>query len=150
MCDLRHQRVVGVGVCQQRTDRQQHFRDSQRRAPLILKNVQANGTIAVDVRVIQPSREVNLRGLKWVIRGKVHIQEEDSASERAIGRSHDGRLPMEKVISDGPCAAVCRWVLAQVQKFFIDPFESHLGIKLSALEGNYARRHSGRIRPYLC
>ena len=49
--DLRHQRVVRVWVRQQRADGEQHLGDGQRRAPLILEDVQADVAVAVDVRV---------------------------------------------------------------------------------------------------
>ena len=49
--DLRHQRVVRVWVRQQRADGEQHLGDGQRRAPLVLEDVQADVAVAVDVRV---------------------------------------------------------------------------------------------------
>ena len=78
VCDLRNQRVIWpvsirqhgpsasahtrVGVCQQRANREEHFRDGESRAPLLPKNIQTNSAIAVDVRVVDPRREVHLIG----------------------------------------------------------------------------------------
>lgn len=51
VCDLRDERVVRVGVGEQRADGEQHLGHRQRRAPLILEDVQADVAVAVDVRV---------------------------------------------------------------------------------------------------
>ena len=50
--NLRHQRVVGVGVGQQRADREQDLGDRQRGAPLVLEDVEADAALAVDVGVV--------------------------------------------------------------------------------------------------
>ena len=49
--DLRDERVVRVGVGEQRADGEQHLGDRQGRAPLLLEDVQADVPVAVDVRV---------------------------------------------------------------------------------------------------
>jgi hypothetical protein len=56
-----HERVARVTVCEQRTDGQQHLGDGQRRAPVVLQDVQADGTLAVDVAVVDASAEHNLK-----------------------------------------------------------------------------------------
>jgi len=54
--DLRDQRVVGVWVAQQRADRQEHFAERERGGPLLLEDVEADGPLGVDVRVVDLSR----------------------------------------------------------------------------------------------
>ena len=48
--NLRHQRVVGVGVAQQGRDGQQHLGDSERRRPLVLEDVKADAAVRVYLR----------------------------------------------------------------------------------------------------
>ena len=108
VCDLGHQRVIGVGVCEHGADREQDykvmletglsdwrsqvanrsihefqvqrtFRDCESRAPLVPQDVQTNTAIGVDVGVIDASGEVDLGRLEWVVRGKVDGEEEDTS-----------------------------------------------------------------------
>lgn len=48
----------------------------------------------------------------------MNIQEEDAAGVRGIVGSHDGGLPVEHVVADGPGRAVGGGILAQVDKFW--------------------------------
>ncbi len=50
-----------VGVCEQRADGQQHLGHSERRAPLILQNVEADAAAAVDVAVVDACLECDLQ-----------------------------------------------------------------------------------------
>jgi hypothetical protein len=43
------------------------FRDGQGRAPLITENVETDAAVAVDVRVVDASCEVDFRRLEWII-----------------------------------------------------------------------------------
>lgn len=65
--DLRHERVVGVGVGQQRADREQHLGDRQRRRPLVLEDVEADRALRVDVGVVDLGLEGDLRRLEGVV-----------------------------------------------------------------------------------
>jgi len=58
--DLRDQRIVWVWIGQQRADRKENFRNGEGWGPLILEDIETDGTITVDVRVIEPSCEVDL------------------------------------------------------------------------------------------
>ena len=49
--------TVHVGARHQGRQRQQHFRDRQRRAPLVLQYVQADGAVRVDVGVVDACGE---------------------------------------------------------------------------------------------
>lgn len=119
--DLRHQRVVRVGVREQRADRQQHLRDGQRGAPLVFQDVQADAAVGVDVAVIDARREVHLGRLERVVGREVDVQEVHAAGVRAVLGAHDGRLPVEQVVAHGAGAAVSGRVAAQVLQLLVDP-----------------------------
>jgi len=121
-----HQRIVGVGVCQERAYRQQHFRNGECRAPLVLQDVKADSTIAVDVGVVQFRREVHLRRLERVVCWEVHFQEKDSPSERAVRRAHDCGLPVEEVVPNRASTAIGWRILPQVKKLFVDSLKCHV------------------------
>lgn len=81
-----HQRVVRVGVAQQRADAQQDLADGQRRAPLVLENVQADAAIAAwkKVRKLleQESSEM----------GKMKLSPADVGMVDLGGEAHSRRL----------------------------------------------------------
>ena len=77
-----HQGIIWVWVGQQRTDGQQHLRDCQSWGPLIFQNIQADGTVGVNVWVVDSSGEVDLGWLEWVIGREMDIQEVHSSSVR--------------------------------------------------------------------
>jgi len=107
--DLRHQRVVGVGVSQHRAYGQkdcssqvsrteQHrckihrqsrptFGECESRTPLVSQNIQTDATVGVDVGVVDASGEVDLGGLEWVVGREVNLEEEDTARVRRVGLS---------------------------------------------------------------
>ena len=63
MVERDHRAVLTwVGVGEQRTDGEEDLGDGERRAPLLLENVQADLTTAVNVAVIDPRAEGHLRG----------------------------------------------------------------------------------------
>ena len=90
------ERIIRIWVSQQRAHRQQHLRDCQRRAPLVLQNVQADVAVGVDVGMVDAAVgcEGDFGWFEGVIRGESDAEEEDAASVRAIRRSHDGSLPI--------------------------------------------------------
>jgi len=77
--NLRHKGIIGVRVRQHGADRKENFGNSQSRAPLVSKNIETDATIAVDIRVVDSSREVDFRGLEGVIRRELDLQEEDAS-----------------------------------------------------------------------
>ena len=79
MGDLRDQRIIRVGVGQQGADAQQDLGDGQGRAPLLLENIQTDGSMGVDVRVVDPGGEAHLRRLEGVVQREVDVQEEKSS-----------------------------------------------------------------------
>lgn len=60
------ERVRGIAVREQRTDTQQHLRDSEGRAPVVLEDVQADLALAVDVAVVDASLEGHLRRFEGI------------------------------------------------------------------------------------
>jgi hypothetical protein len=60
------------------------FRDGQSWAPLVFQNVQADGTIRVDVGVVDSGDEVDLWWLEGVVSGEVDVKEENSSRVRAV------------------------------------------------------------------
>ena len=123
--NLGNERVVGIRVAQQGANRQQDFRNSERWTPLRSENIQANAAIRVDIRVIDAGRECNLGRFEGVISGEVNGEEEDSALVGRLGRTHDGRLPVEEVVADRTCRALCRGVPAEVLQLLLDSLQSH-------------------------
>jgi hypothetical protein len=103
--DLRDKRVVRVGICQHRADRQENFRDGQGRAPLVSKDVEADAAVGVDVGVVDASGEVDLRGLEGVVGREMNCEEEDTTRVWRVAGSHDCSLPVEQILTDGTCGA---------------------------------------------
>ena len=93
--DLWHQGVIGVSVTQKRADRQQHLRDGQRGGPLVLKDVEANRAVAIDVAVVNFGRKGHLGGLEGIVGREMDVQEEHSLVVGRVLGSHDRRLPAE-------------------------------------------------------
>lgn len=123
--NLGHQRVVGVGVRQHGADGQEDFGDGESGTPLVPQNVQADAAVGVDIGVVDLGGEVDLRGLERVICGEVDGQEEDAALVWGIGRSHDGRLPVEQVLADGAGRAG-RWrITAEIRELLVDALQRH-------------------------
>jgi len=83
--------------------------------------------------MIDSRGERHLWRLEWIIRGKVNGEEEDSSLVRTLWRTHDGGLPMKQVVAHWTCAALSRWVSAQIGQFFVDPFECHFVVLLDVI-----------------
>eukprot|EP00966_Prymnesium_polylepis_P182186 4220761-Prymnesium_polylepis.1 len=77
------------------------------------------------------------------------VQEEDSALEGGIGRAHDGRLPVEEVVTDRARAAVGRRILSKILQLLVDTLCRHGERRLRAAPGHsrgrgWAERGEGR------
>lgn len=53
--------LTRIAVCQEGTNRQQNLWNSQRRTPVVFQNIQTDDSLTVDVAVIDPSTERNLK-----------------------------------------------------------------------------------------
>ena len=108
LSDAAYQRIIGICVSEKGRDRYKKLRYGQRRAPVVLQNIQANGTVAVDVAVVDASTKGHFRRLERVVLRKMNIEEEYAARVwRAIG-SHYARNPVVQIIALGSCRAVGR------------------------------------------
>ena len=58
--DAAHEGVVGVTVREEGAHREEHFRDGQSRAPVVLEDVQADRALTVDVAVVDSRAEYHL------------------------------------------------------------------------------------------
>jgi len=103
LCNVWHQRIIGIRIRQEGADREKDLANGKCRTPLILENIQADSSVGVNVAVVDPGCKVDLGGFEWIIRRKVNIEKENSAGIGGIVRSHDCGLPVEHVITNGPC-----------------------------------------------
>jgi hypothetical protein len=53
--------------------------DRESRTPLVSEDVKTDAAVGVDVGVVNPGGEVDLRGLEWVVGGEVDVQEENTS-----------------------------------------------------------------------
>ena len=95
--NLRDERVIWVGVSQERADGEEHLGDGECGRPLVFEDVEADRSIAVDVHVINFRRERNLRRLEGIVGREVDVQEEHTLMVRGVLGAHDRRLPVELV-----------------------------------------------------
>ena len=124
MGNLWHKRIVGVGICEKRTDGEQHLGDGQCWRPLLFQNVQTDGTIGVDVWVVDPGGEIKLSRLERIVCREVDVEEENSTSIGRIIWSHDGSLPVILVLLvDWSSGAVGGWIFSKVDEFFLNSLD---------------------------
>ena len=113
--DFRDERVVGVGVREQRADGEEDLRDGESGRPLVLEDVEADGPITIDVHVVHLGGEGDLGRLEGVVGREVDVEKEDSLVVGRVLGSHDRRLPVELVrIVGGAGRAVGRRVSSEV------------------------------------
>ena len=91
--DLGHQRIIGVGVGEQRADGEKDLGDGERGRPLVLEDVEADGAVAVDVSMVNFSREGDLGGLEGVVGRELNVQEEHTLVVGRVLGAHDGGRP---------------------------------------------------------
>jgi len=99
--DLGHERIIGVGVGQQGADGEEYLGDGKSGGPLILEDVEADGTVAVNIAVVDFRSESNLGRLEWVIGREVDIEEENALVVWGVLGAHDSCLPVELVLLVG-------------------------------------------------
>ena len=91
---------------------------------MVLQDIQADGTVRVDVWVVDSCGEVDLCWLEWVVRWEMDVQEIDSSGVGRVIWAHDGRLPVVWILLvDWSGGAVGWWVLAEVDEFFLNSFD---------------------------
>lgn len=104
--NIGHQRIIGVGVSQEGTDTEQDLANGQCWTPLVLENVQTDTSVRVDVAMVNACGKVNLGRLERIVGRKVNVQKEDTARIGRVLRSHNCRLPVEHIITNGSRRAI--------------------------------------------
>lgn len=120
--NVRHKRVIGIGVGEKRTNGKQDLADGQCGTPLILQDVKADASVRIDVAVVNPGGKVHFRWLEGIVRWKMNVKEEYTACIGGFIRSHNSSLPVEHVVADWACRAVGWGVLSQVHQFCFSQF----------------------------
>ena len=121
----RHQGICGVWVGQKRTDGEEQLANGQGGRPLVLENVKANSASLVDVGVVDLGRKDNIRGLEWIVWGKLDLQKVHATLKWTVRRTHDGGIPYVDVLGTRTCTAVCRRVALEVIEFLGDTLCRH-------------------------
>jgi hypothetical protein len=65
--NIRHKRIIGVGVSQEGADTKQDFANGQCRTPLVLENIKTDTSVGVDVAMVNACGKVNLGRLLFVV-----------------------------------------------------------------------------------
>ena len=124
--DLGNEGIVWVGICQQRTDGEKNLRDCQSWWPLVLEDIKADGTIRIDVRMIDSCSECALGWFERVVCGEVNVEEEHTASVGAVIGAEDGGLPVILIFFvNGTGWAVGRGVSPKINQFLLDSLQCH-------------------------
>ena len=82
---------------------------------MLLQDIEADGSIRVNVWMIDPRGEVDLGWFEWVVSWEVNVQEEYATVVWGLIRAHDCCLPMILVLFiDWTGRAVGRWILTKI------------------------------------
>ena len=124
MSNLWDKRIIWVGIGQKGTDGEKNLGDGECWRPLILEDIQTDGTIGVDVWVIDSCGEVNLGWLEWVVSWEMDVQEVNTTGIRRVIWSHDGCLPVILVLLvDWSGRAVGGWIFSKINEFFLNSLD---------------------------
>jgi hypothetical protein len=125
MSDLWHQRIIWVGIGQEGRNGEEHLRDGKGWGPLFLQDIKADGSVGVDIWVVDSRGEVDLGWLERVVSWEMDVQEVDSSSIWRVIWSHDGGLPMVLILLvNWSGGAVGWWVFTKIDKFLLDSLNS--------------------------
>ena len=67
VCNLWHERIIGVRIGKQAANAKQDLANRQRRRPLVSQNVEADAPVRVDIRVVDLGLEGHLGRLEGVV-----------------------------------------------------------------------------------
>ena len=130
MSDVRDERIIRVGIRKHRANRKEHcqtisaprctryvkhltLRYRQRRGPLVPQDIKTDGTVCVDIGVINLGREADLGRLEGVIDWERDGEEEDTASIRRLplvaARVNPERHGSKQLELTGPIMVACHW-----------------------------------------
>ena len=125
LSNLWNQRIIWVSISQKRADWKKYLWNCESWWPLFLENVQTDWTIWIDVWMVDSRCEVDLCWLEGIVSGEVDVEEEDSTRVWRIIWSHDGCLPMIRILLiNWSSWAVCRWVLSKIDKLLLNSLDS--------------------------
>lgn len=116
-----NQWIGWVAVCKERTNGEQHLRDGQCRRPVVLEDVQADYALTVDIAVIYPRSECDLRRFERILRREMNVQEKHATLIDGSRWSQDRGNPLVQVVSLGTGTAVGRWIQCDFGQFLLDP-----------------------------
>ena len=71
--DAADQGVAGVAIREQGTDRKKNLGDGECRAPLVLKDVETDHPLGVDIAMVDPGAELDLGWLEGEFWGEVVV-----------------------------------------------------------------------------
>ena len=77
--------------------------------------------------------EVDFGRLERVVRREGDLDKEDATRIWAVGRTHNGGLPVKEVFPDRPRTAGCGWIPLQIQQLFLNSLASHEFLFLTSL-----------------
>ena len=88
---------------------------------MLLEDVEADGAVGVNIRVVDPCREIDLGRLEWIIGWEADVQEKYSTRKGRVIWAHDGGLPMVLVlVVNWTGGAVREWVFSQLDELFLN------------------------------
>merc|ERR1712100_907753 len=82
MGDFWGQRIIWIWIRQEGGNGERHLGNGKGWGPLILQDIKADGSVGVDVWMVDPGGEVDPRWLEWIVIWEVDVQEVDPSSER--------------------------------------------------------------------
>ena len=95
-------RIVGLGGAQESLQRNQRSSDSQGRGPLVLQNIETNGSISTtDIWMPDLSNEFHDRRLERVLLRDVDINIKSSVLIHSIFWSENLSLPVAEIVVNG-------------------------------------------------
>ena len=129
--NFRNKGVVWIRITQKGTDAQQYwkvkvlpvnaiartFGNCKSRWPLWTKNIQTNAAIAVDVRMVNACCEGDFWWLEGIVSWEMDCEEEYTTLIRRFWRSHNGSLPVEKIIANRSSTALGWWITSKILQF---------------------------------
>jgi len=120
--DISHQRVSSITISKQGNDGEEYFGYGECRTPIVFEDIQTDGSLRIDIAMIDPRTEDNLGRFERVIRGKGDLQEEYSTLVHGSRGSEDGTNPIVDVVTLGPSTAVGGRIDGDLREFPLDPF----------------------------
>lgn len=132
LCNVGHQRIIRVGLLQQRHQRLQHLANACCWLPLVvLQQGNADGALLINVGVVHLGQELDLWRLEGIVGGEYNIQLEDAALVRGVGRSGDLASPVEDVaLVNRPDGDAIDGVLVKVKELGLESAKSHCDVSV--------------------